>query len=143
MLGSRTEFIMTDQEFARQLEQCTLPAAQFDHAGHVRLAWIYLREMEFDDAITATCETIERYATHLGAHAKFHHTVTNALITLLDAGGAADLTLDWNAFRHRNNALLSDARAALEQHYSPALLASDAARRCFVAPDRLPLPCVR
>jgi hypothetical protein len=133
--------MMTDQEFARQLEDCTLPPAAFNHAGHVRLAWIYLQEMDFDDAIAAACDTIQRYAAHLGAAGKFHYTVTAALMAILHAGGAADRSLGWDAFRQRNTDVLRDARAALGKHYSGELLASDAARLCFVAPDRLPLPC--
>lgn len=131
---------MTDQEFARRLEECTLPAADFTHAGHVRLAWIYLREMPLDEAVAAAAETIQRYAGSLGAHGKYHHTVTVALMALLHAGGACDPALDWDAFCAKNAALLEDARAALGRHYSASLLSSDAARLCFVAPDLLPLP---
>jgi hypothetical protein len=131
---------MTDHEFAALLEGCTLPRSDFNHAAHVRLAWIYLQRLPFDEAVARTCATIRRYATHLGAQAKFHCTVTAALMALLRAGGATDTALAWEDFLQRNAALLADARAALARHYSSALLESDAARGRFVAPDLAPLP---
>ena len=131
---------MTDHEFAERLEGCTLSSADFNHAGHVRLAWIYLQQLPFDEAVARTCATIRRYATHLGAQGKFHCTVTEALMALLRAGGAADRAVAWEEFLQRNAALLADARAALARHYTSALLDSDAARSGFVAPDLAPLP---
>ncbi|WP_342118459.1 hypothetical protein [Pseudoduganella sp. OTU4001] len=116
---------MDDQAFVSSLENCTLPAEQFNHAGHVRLACLYLAQHPLDEAIARTCATIRAYATHLGAADKFHATVTIALLRLLHAQGPA---------------ALADARAVLALHYSPALLASPPARAGFVAPDLAPLP---
>ena len=131
---------MTDQQFLQQMEAGTLAPEGFDHAGHVRLAWIYLQRGGRQEAEQRTCDTIRRYAAALGAAAKFHCTVTVALVRLMAAGGAADRDMPWPAFLVRNAALLADARAALARHYSPTLLGSDAARAAFVEPDRAPLP---
>ena len=116
---------MDDHTFLSSLESCTLPPEHFNHAGHLRLACIYLARHPLDEAIARTCATIRAHAAHLGAANKFHATVTVALVRLLHRHGPA---------------ALADARAVLALHYSPALLDSPAARTAFVPPDLAPLP---
>jgi hypothetical protein len=122
--------MMSDDDFLAAFAARTLPPAQFNHVGHLRLAWINLRRLPLDDAINATCEGIRGYATHLGAADKFHWTVTEALLRLL----YADRALPWADFLAANG---QDVRARLALHYSDAALA--AGRERFVAPDRAPL----
>ena len=131
---------MTDDEFFTGLVDCTLAPAHFNHAGHVRLAWICLQRHAPEQAIALACETISRYATHLGAAGKFHRTISEALMRMLLAQGAAQAGLGWEAFRQRSADLLADAKAQLARHYSDHLLASELARTSFVAPDLAPLP---
>lgn len=116
---------MDDQTFASSLETCTLPPEHFNHAGHLRLACIYLSRHPLEEAIAHTCATIRTYAAHLGAADKYHATTTVALVRLLHAHGPA---------------ALSDARALLALHYSTAQLAAPGARTAFVPPDLAPLP---
>jgi hypothetical protein len=116
---------MTDQEFLTRFHALTLAPSDFGHAGHLRLAALNLQTHGIDAAVARTCAGIRAYATHLGAPGKFHWTVTEALVRLMAAAGGA---------------LDGDARVLLARHYSPALLASPAARSGFVAPDRVPLP---
>jgi hypothetical protein len=132
---------MTDDEFFSSFSDCSLPPAHFNHLGHVRLGWICLQRHAPDQAIALACDGIARYAAHLGAADKFHRTLTEALMRMLLAEGAADRGVPWSAFEQRAVALLADARALLARHYSPALLARASARRQFAAPDLLPLPC--
>jgi hypothetical protein len=131
---------MNDDDFLRSLEDCTLPPQHFNHAGHVRLAWLQLRRLPFEQAVERTCTLIRAYATHLGAAGKFHYTITAALMHLLREAGACEAQLGHEAFLARAAPLLSDARARLAQHYSDELLAGSAAREAFLAPDRTPLP---
>ena len=116
---------MDDEHFLGGLEACTLPPEHFNHAGHIRLACLYLARYPLDEAIARTCATIRTYATHLGAANKYHATITVALVRLLHAHGPA---------------ALADARAMLALHYSEATLASAAARAAFSPPDLAPLP---
>jgi hypothetical protein len=119
-------FTMDDQEFLSSFESRTLPKEYFNHAGHVRLAWLNLERHAFDTAVARTCDGIRAYATSLGAADKFHRTITVALMHLLRA--------------HGRDAVLADARALLALHYSPERLADLAAREHFLPPDREPLP---
>jgi hypothetical protein len=41
---------LPEDEFVAEFESCRLPAAQFHHADHIRLAWIYLRQMNEPEA---------------------------------------------------------------------------------------------
>lgn len=131
---------MTDDQFLSALDDCSLHPADFDHLGHVRLAWICLQRYRLDQAIARACDTLRAYATHLGAPDKFHRTVSEALMRLFAAGGAADRTLSFADFLAANDELISQSRIRLSDHYSAALLDSSQARSTFVAPDRSPLP---
>lgn len=136
----RVTLPMTDDEFLAAFETLTLDPRHFNHLGHVRLAWLYLQRHDVDEAVARTCAGIQAYATHLGAAGKFHRTITEALVRLLRAAGAADRSLPWDAFIAANATLVANARERLAVHYSDALLASAEARDRFVAPDRAPLP---
>ena len=131
---------MTDTEFAARFADCTLPPAEFNHRGHVRIAWINLQRLPFDEAVRTTCEGIRTYATSLGAASKFHWTITEALMHLLHAGGAADPSLPFEQFIKGNAPLLADARGRIALHYTDAALATEFARGQFVRPDLAPLP---
>jgi hypothetical protein len=131
---------LDDDAFLAALHSGQLPASEFDHRQHLRLAWLQLRRAPLTAAIERTCVDIQAFASHHGAQAKFHRTVTEALLRLMAAQGATDLALDWPAFQHRNPALLSDARGLLARHYSPTLLSRPEARLRFQSPDLLPLP---
>lgn len=131
---------MTDDEFLASFNACTLPPGQFSHAGHIRLAWINLQRLDFDQAVDGTCRGIRAYATHLGAATKFHATITVALMHLLRAAGAGDRNASWYQFVSANQDLMHNARAMLGRHYSSQCLDSQQARERFVAPDLQPLP---
>jgi hypothetical protein len=131
---------LDDESFLAAIASGQLPAHQFGHRQHLRLAWLHLQRLPQADAIARTCADIQAFAAHHGAHGKFHRTVTEALLRLMASLGAADPALGWAAFQQRNAALLDDARGLLARHYSPTLLASPESRLHFQPPDRLPLP---
>ncbi len=131
---------MSDDEFLSAFLDCSISPSGFDHLGHVRVAWLLLRRYPLDEAVERTCQGIARLAAHLGVPAKYHRTLTEALVRLMAASGATSPTLNWDDFRVANAPLMEDARRLLARHYSDAVLASSEARAVFVAPDRLPLP---
>lgn len=131
---------MNDELFLTRFTDLTLPPSEFGHLGHMRLGWILLQGHGAAEAIERACEGIAAYAAHLGAHDKFHRTVTEALMHLLLEAGAHDRQQDWDAFVLRAAPLMADARARLARHYSSELLNSELARRQFLAPDLAPLP---
>lgn len=120
--------ILDDAQFLASVADGSLPASDFGHRQHLRLARLHLQSLPLDIAIERTCADIARFAAHHGAHAKFHRTITEALLRLMAARGPDDA------------ALLDDARGVLARHYSPTLLAKPEARLRFLPPDLLPLP---
>ena len=67
---------MTDDEFLRQIEGCTLPKEAFTHRNHVRLAWLYLNDRNGGDPDARIAATIQRYASSIGAATKYDHELT-------------------------------------------------------------------
>ena len=129
---------LSDSEFLAAFLECRLPAAQFGHRGHLRIAWLLLQQQPLECAVEQICTGIARLATHLGAPGKYHRTLSEALVRIMAHGGAA--TLPWDEFLRANPALLTDVMPTVGRYYSPELLGSARARAAFVAPDRLSLP---
>jgi hypothetical protein len=122
---------MTDAEFLASLESGRMPESEFNHAGHVRAAWLYLRQGAFAEALAKMSGTLRNYAAARGKLDRYHETVTVAYLALInerlllrgDGGG-------WRGFLEQNHELLD--RRLLTHYYRPETLASPAARRAFI-----------
>ena len=129
---------LSNDQFLAAFLDCSLPPAAFDHRGHVRVAWLILRQHPLDEAIEYVCAGIARYANHLGASQKFHRTMSEAFVRLI--ARSATRFDSWEAFVVGNPELMSNVRGVIARHYSPELIATARAREHFVSPDRSPLP---
>jgi hypothetical protein len=122
---------MTDAEFLAALESGSLPEPEFNHAGHVRAAWLYLQQGAFPEALARMSGALRNYAAVHGQPDRYHETITVAYLALInerlllrgDAGG-------WRGFLEQNHELLD--RRLLTHYYRPATLASAAARCVFI-----------
>jgi hypothetical protein len=129
---------MSDDVFLAAFLDSSMPASGFDHLGHLRAGWILLQRRAPAAAIEECCDGIARLAARLGVPGKYNRTLSEALMLLMAAGGAARLPFE--TFLRDNRELVADARGCLARHYSDERLTSDEARLGFVTPDRLPLP---
>ena len=123
---------MRDRDFIDAFESCTLPAEQFPHRAHVRLAWLYLREGTLLDALTRFVEGLKRYAGSLGASTKYHETITWAFLFLIHERMARSAADSFEDFAAANEDLFN---GVLEKYYRKETLASDLARQTFLMPD--------
>lgn len=126
---------ISDDKFIEQFENQTLPPNLFDHYGHLRLAWLYLRKYPLPKAIDKVTTGIKAYANSLGATNKFQHTLTEAIVRIMAirmGKGNAD-TLE--TYLAANRDLVDDIWAVVGSHYSHDLLNSERARAEFVNPD--------
>ena len=123
---------MRDREFVAAFEDCTLPPSEFPHRGHVRLAWLYLREAPLLETLTRYSEGIRRYAGSLGASAKYHETITWAFLFLIHERMQHTEAATFDEFAEKNADLFGPI---LERYYTKDVLASDVARRTFVLPN--------
>ena len=127
---------MTDAEFLRSFEDCTLPSTAFHHRDHVRLGWLYLRQFPALEALARFVEGLKRFATANGKPGLYHETITWAYLFLIHermAGAAAEGT--WEEFAARNPDLLAWKPSVLDRYYDPETLGSERARRVFVLPS--------
>jgi hypothetical protein len=68
---------VTDTEFARAFEQLAIPPEDFNHRGHLRLAWVYLTESPSTAAATSKmAEAVKRFAVSVGKPGKYSDAVT-------------------------------------------------------------------
>jgi len=128
---------MDDREFIERFESCTLPAADFPHRAHVRLAWLYLQEAPPLEALARFCTSLQRFATSLGKTTLYHETITWAYLLLIHERMARNPVSDFSTFAAANPDLLTWNPSVLDRYYRPETLQSDLAKRVFVMPDRM------
>ncbi|WP_323844000.1 hypothetical protein [Microbulbifer magnicolonia] len=130
---------LDDETLIAQFRDRTLSPEYFDHRGHLRVAWLYLRRYPLADACAHMCADTRAYATSLGAPGKYHHTITEALMRIVGLRLCGSENQNFDAFLAANPELLRNASGLLRRHYSDACLDSEAARSGWVAPDLTPI----
>lgn len=129
---------LSDAEFVAAFEGCTFAPGDFHHAGHVRLARIYLLELGEAGAQAKMLEGIARLAVHAGAPKKFHHTATVAWVRLVAAAVAQDSTpIPFEEWTTKFPELTD--KDLLSTYYSPERFSSEEARITWLEPDLRPL----
>jgi hypothetical protein len=129
---------MTDAELVAAFESTELPAEQFSHEVHVRVAWWCLRQAPLPEALARFSAALKRFAAAKGAAGKYLETMTVAYMLVISErlDGAAGLS--WEQFAAQNPDLLARRPSVLAVYYSDGLLASAEAKRSFRMPDRVP-----
>jgi hypothetical protein len=129
---------LSEDEFVAAFESLTLKHADFTHADHVRLAWIYVSRFGGATAELKLLHGIQRMAANVGAPQKFLHTTTVAWARLVAAALKKDSSvIPFEEWISRHGVLLD--KNLLDAFYSKGILTSDAARSGWVAPDLRPL----
>jgi hypothetical protein len=122
-----------DTDFLALLEAGRLPAAEFDHRGHLRAGFLYLRRHGFPGACVAMKSAIQRFATALGKRTLYHETLTVAYLALIAERLAEEpAELGFDDFLDRYPELAS--REYLQRYYPAGELDSAEARATFVLP---------
>jgi hypothetical protein len=128
-----------DATFLAAFEAAAIPAAEFRHREHIRLAWLYVRRYGAAEARRRVARGIRRFAAVNDARALYHETITRAWLRLVAAAVRRDRSIDsFEAFVAANPGLLD--KQTPYAFYRRETLASDAARASWVEPDLLPLP---
>ena len=129
-----------DAAFRDALESLALTAPQFDHAAHVRLAYIYLCEHDVETAAARMKRALLAFLAHLGADpSKYHETLTRAWILAVDHFMSRAAPSASYAEFVAQSAPLLDSKIMLT-HYSAELLFSPAARAAYAQPDLQAIP---
>jgi len=127
---------MTDDELYEAFTSTALPADQFHHEQHVRVAWLFVGRHGLPAALSEFRTALKRFAAAKGAHGLYHETITWAFLLIISERQAKQPASTWAEFAEANADLLSWKPSILERYYSKQLLKSALARRTFVMPDR-------
>jgi CDP-diacylglycerol--glycerol-3-phosphate 3-phosphatidyltransferase len=123
---------MSDGDFLRAFQDRSIPVSQFHHGDHLRLAWLLLERLPFDDAMDSARRGLQNFALRAGNAANYHETVTRGWMLLLAA--QEERTFD--------EAIANYPPGENPMHYfwSAGLLKTEPARTAWVPPDLAPLP---
>lgn len=126
---------MTDDQLYDAFTSTDLPANQFHHEQHVRVAWLFVCRHGMPAALGEFSEAIKRFAVAKGAHGLYHETITWAFLLIISERQTRQPASTWAEFAQDNADLLLWKPSVLDRYYSKDLLMSDVARRSFVMPD--------
>lgn len=129
---------ISDQELVERFEGLTLPANNFHHREHVRIAFLYLRRYPVQEALQAFCGGLRRFAAANGKANLYHETISWAYIFLIQERMArAERAQGWKEFADNNPDLLTWKDGILSRFYRAETLHSDLAKEIFLFPDKL------
>lgn len=128
-----------DETYLERFAARDLGPEDFDHRGHLWMAWLHLVRYDVDEASRRVCSGIRDLAAKFDVPEKFNHTLSEALMRIMAVRMRRCGTEDFDAFLHANPDLVDDCIGILARHYSGELLSSESARGGWVEPDRLPL----
>jgi GrpB-like predicted nucleotidyltransferase (UPF0157 family) len=128
---------MSDDEFLAAFERGRIPKIEWNHAAHVRMAWLYLRRHGLEVSVPLVREGIRRFNAAMGGPpTAYHETVTVAYLRLVQARlSQAGCPTTWERFAAAHPELLDRREPLLLRHYSRELIESPRAREEFVEPD--------
>lgn len=129
-----------DDALWRAFHDGTLPAAQWTHAAHLRVAWLHLARYELDEAHLRIRVGIIRLNAAHGlvetAERGYHETLTRVWLVLVRAARRRAASADSTSVPSQPGL----ERTAPLQYYSRDRLFSVEARARFVSPDLAELP---
>src|SRR5690348_7475949 len=129
---------MSDEEFMRQFENCTLSADCFHHADHVRMAYLYASRYPILEAIERFSCALKKFAASQGKPERYHQTITWAYMLLIAERKARVSDQEsWEEFKSNNPDLMNWQQNILHQYYRDETLKSVLARQIFIFPDKL------
>jgi hypothetical protein len=124
-----------DAELVERFEALQIEPRDFRHREHVRLAFAMLAGSDLAEAGPRFARALRRFATAIGAAAKYHETLTWAYLGLVSERADAGAYASSLEFVERNPDLLDHRGGAIARYYDvAAITACPIARRVFVLP---------
>jgi len=129
-----------DRRFRTEFEACSVDPERFDHAAHLRLAYIYLVENDTETALRLIRAALRAFLQHHDVDpSKYHETMTRAwILAVRHFMEISPPARSATVFIERNPSML-DTKIMMT-HYSAEVLFSAEARSLFVEPDLDPIP---
>jgi cysteine synthase A len=128
---------VTDDEFMASFENCSLANDSFHHAGHVRMAFLYLCRYPALEALQRFSTALAGFANANGKPKLYHETITWAFLLLIrERLARAGSPQTWAEFAAANRDLLNWKDNILQKYYRRETLASELARTTFLGQSR-------
>jgi hypothetical protein len=148
-LAGKLKVTLDDHEFLRQFEDCSLPFKEWTHRAHIKVAYLYLRQNDYETALAKMRRGIQAYnAVHKVPECDtsgYNETTTCAMMQLvavtITAYEPIMATPSADAFCDGHPQLLT--KHILRLFYSPQRRMQPRAKREFIEPDMAPLPVAR
>jgi hypothetical protein len=129
---------MTDSEFLKAFEECTIPNTEFNHRAHIRMAWLYLNQEGYESGSRKIVDGIKRFAAFHHSQL-YHETITHFWIRLVQhAISEHPKITDFDLLLAQVPCLTRTG--SIYQHYSKELLKTARAKQEWCDPDLLSLP---
>lgn len=129
---------LTDMEFERQFETCSLRPELFSHEAHLRLAWIHITRYGIENAISNIQSQIKNFVRHVGAEDKYNETLTIAAIKAVYHFMLKSKANNFKDFIKEFPRLTNNFRELINAHYGFDIFNSKQAKIEFLEPDLLP-----
>jgi hypothetical protein len=129
---------LPDGDFIARFEQGGFKGSEFPHRAHLRMAWLYIRDLGAGPAIGKAAGGIRNLAEANEQTNLYHDTLTRAWVYLVAAALSQSPSSTFAEFIERHPELLD--KQSLMRFYSQEVLSSPEARAHWVAPDLNPIP---
>lgn len=134
---------MDDHGFLVGFESAAIPKKEWHHREHIRMAFLYLRDLPFEEGLERIRSGIRALNRANGVadteSSGYHETVTVAwahiIAAAIEAHGPSE---SFDAFARENSHLLS--KSLLRLYYTKERVLTSLARSSFVEPDLAPFP---
>ncbi|AXG73971.1 hypothetical protein DVK85_06815 [Flavobacterium arcticum] len=127
--------LLSDEEFIKEFENCSLNPEVFSHEAHLRLAWIYLCKYNEAMAYRKTVVNLKAYIKHLGAEGKFNHTLTIASVKAVYHFMQRSQYANFTDFINEFPELKYNLKELLATHYSIDIFNLPEAKTHWLEPD--------
>ena len=126
---------ITNETLISEFERGHAPG-EFHHADHVRVAFAYVAQFPFVEAVEKFSAALRRFALSKGKPNLYHETITWAYLFLIrERIARAGSVQSWEEFATVNPDLLIWKGGVLATLYRQETLDSDLARQVFILPD--------
>jgi hypothetical protein len=134
----QNHYLLSDDVFETQFEDCSLNPKLFSHEAHIRLAWIHIKKYGVDRAITNINSQLLNFVVSVRARDKYNKTVTVAAVKTVYHFMLKSNTDNFKSFILEFPRLNKNFKALLNSHYSMDLFNYEAAKKQYIEPDVLP-----
>lgn len=129
---------LSNGQFERAFNDCTLPPNLFSHEAHLRLAWININLYGMEEGERKLQEQLKNFVAFVGAKDKYNTTLTVAAIRIVGHFIKKSNTDNFKDFILEFPQLKNNFKELIFSHYSFDIFNLKQAKIEFLEPDLIP-----